>query len=45
MGTDGWMDVLFNIISVILGRWVDDNERLVHRKQRLKRFSPLTPDR
>ena len=38
---DGWMDdlrfyVLFNSISVILGRWVDDNERLCAMEPRLR---------
>ena len=43
--TNGWMDdlkfnVLFNSISVISGRWVDDNERLCAMEPllRLRRF-------
>ena len=46
---DGWMDdlrfyVLFNSISVISGRWADDNERLcaMEHRLRLKRSSPQT---
>ena len=42
---DGWMDdlrfyVLFNSISVISGRWADDNERLcaMEPRLRLRRF-------
>ena len=44
---DGWMDdlrfyVLFNSISVISGRWADDNDRLcaMELRLRLKRSSP-----
>ena len=44
---DGWMDdlrfyVLFNSISVISGRWADENERLCAMEPRLrvKRSSP-----
>ena len=38
---DGWMDdlrfyVLFNIISVISGRWANDNERLCAMEARLR---------
>ena len=47
MTLDGWMDdlrfyVLFNSISVISGRWADDNERLcaMEPRLRLKRSSP-----
>ena len=42
---DGWMDdlrfyVLFNSVSVISGRWADDNERLcaMEPRLRLRRF-------
>ena len=42
---DGWMDeprfyVLFNGISVILGRWADENEKLcaITPRLRLRRF-------
>ena len=44
---DGWMDdlrfyVLFNSVSVISGRWTDDNERLcaMGPRLRLKRSLP-----
>ena len=40
---DGWIDdlqfyVLFNSISVIIGRWADGNERLYAMDLQLKRF-------
>ena len=45
IGIDGWGDylrfyVLFNSISVISGRWTDDNERLcaMEHHLRLRRF-------
>ena len=45
LGRNGWMDdlrfdILFDSISVISGRWVDDNERLcaMAPRLRLRRF-------